>query len=153
MDTWHSCLGGKAVFRKTVNVHKFVSGILTSHRLRAPCRFGRDGGGPPDADDLAGSERGWGVPVQPVREAGELGGEWSNRAEVESQLNKDYERRDNLVKWIPLAITQSNSCRYLSRVKDFSRTGSWRASKGLCQANPSCSLPLFANVSKLLASW
>lgn len=57
-----------------------------------PCRVGRDGSGPPDADDLAGPEGGWGVPVQPVCEAGELGGEWSNRAEVESQSNGDYGR-------------------------------------------------------------
>lgn len=89
--------GGKQFFGKTVNVHNFACGFLTSYGLTAPCRFGRDGGGPPDADDLVGSERGWGVPVQPVREAGELGGEWSNRAEVESQPNKDYERRHNLI--------------------------------------------------------
>lgn len=64
--------------------------IFESQRLTGPRRAGHDGGGPPYADDLVGSEGGWGVPVQPVRQAGELGVERSNRAEVESQLNRDY---------------------------------------------------------------
>lgn len=73
-----------------------------------PFRVGRDGSGPPHADDLAGSEGGWGVPVQPVREAGELGGEWSNSAEVESQLNRDYGRPANLIKKLPLATVPTD---------------------------------------------
>lgn len=47
--------------------------IFESQRLTGPRRAGHDGGGPPYADDLVGSEGGWGVPVQPVRQAGELG--------------------------------------------------------------------------------
>lgn len=42
---------------------------------------------------MVGSEGGWGVPVQPVRQAGELGVEGSNRAEVQSHLNTDYGAR------------------------------------------------------------
>ena len=96
----------KAICWKTVNVHKTTDVVLTPWRLTGPCRAGRDGGGPPDADDLAGPEGGWGVPVQPVRQAGELlGGEWSNRAEVESQPNKDYGRLDNPIKKLTLATT------------------------------------------------
>lgn len=75
--------GGKSYLQENLNVHKFVSGILTSHRLTAPCRFGRDGGGPPDADDLAGSERGWGVPVQPVREAVHLKELWRESGQLQ----------------------------------------------------------------------
>lgn len=82
---------------KPLTSTKLPTGLLTPYRLTVPCGAGRDGGGPPDADDLARSEGGWGVPVQPVREAGELGGEWSNRAEVESQPKKDYGRVDNPV--------------------------------------------------------
>lgn len=83
---------GKLSKWSTVNVHRVQTPrgfASTSLRLTVLRRAGRDGGGAPDADDLAGSEGGWGVPVQPVRQAGELGGEWSNRAEVESQLNRD----------------------------------------------------------------
>lgn len=119
----------RAIFWKTVNVHKTTDVGLTSQRLTVGCRVGRDGGGPPDADDLAGSEGGWGVPVQPGRQAGELGGEWSNRAEVESQLNKDYGRLDNPIKKLTLAAVQTHSyCHCLSRRREFSRTGSWPAS-------------------------
>lgn len=50
--------------------------------ITAVHRAGRHGGRPTHADDLAGSEGGWGVPVQHIRQAGELdGGESSNRAE------------------------------------------------------------------------
>lgn len=63
--------------------------IFESLRLTGPRRAGQDGGGPPYADDMVGSEGGWGVPVQPVGQAGELGVERSNRAEVESQQNRD----------------------------------------------------------------
>lgn len=46
---------------------------LKSLELRLGAVAGRDGGGPPYANDLAGSERGRGVRVQPVGEAGEMG--------------------------------------------------------------------------------
>lgn len=95
--------GGRLSFGKTVNVHKTTDVVLTSYRPTVPVRLGRDGGGSPDADDLAGSEGGWGVPVQPVRQAGELGGEWSNRTEVESQPNRDYGRLGNPIKKLTLA--------------------------------------------------
>lgn len=61
--------------------------IFESQRLTGPRRAGHNGGGPPYADDMVGSEGGWGVPVQPVRQAGELGVEGSNR--VESPPNGD----------------------------------------------------------------
>lgn len=44
-----------------------------------------------------------------MRQAGELGGEWSNRAEVESQPNKDYGRLDNLTKKLTLPPVETVS--------------------------------------------
>lgn len=85
----------KAVFfRSTVTSSQkprdAVSRFPLPPRLTVFRRTGRHGGRPTHADDLAGSEGGWGVPVQHIRQTGELGvGELSNKAEAENQLNKD----------------------------------------------------------------
>lgn len=65
--------GRKRASVQPVNVQIIPVFPLTSNRSSGSFSTGRDGGGPPDADDLAGSEGGWGVPVQPVRQTGELG--------------------------------------------------------------------------------
>ena len=61
--------------RKTVNTYKtYTRDCPTSTTyIAVGFKIGRDGSGPTHADDLAGSEGGWGVPVQPRGQAGELG--------------------------------------------------------------------------------
>lgn len=104
-----SIFGISGVYRKRKPPPLLLNQIL----IAAP-KAGRHGSGPPNADDLAGSKRGWGVPVQPVRQAGELGGEWSNSAEVESQLKWDYGRLDKPAKKLALATPPQWSCYCLS---------------------------------------
>lgn len=82
-DTWHSCSEISCVLEKRI----YRSQISQPKRLTGPRRAGQDGGGPPYADDLAGPEGGWGVPVQRVRQAGEHqgGGLRSERSRTRGQ--------------------------------------------------------------------
>lgn len=79
----------RSIFTSSQKARDAVSSFPLPPRLTVFRLTGRNGGRPTHADDLAGSEGGWGVPVQHIRQTGELGGgKLSNKAEAESQLNK-----------------------------------------------------------------